>query len=447
VSGSSMAQVARTLRLEPDLESPRRARRMLREVLEEAGREAWLDAGELAVSEVVTNAALHAHTDIEVRVELQPDRVRVEVRDSNPLVPVARDYEDEATTGRGMGLVALVALECGVESLGDAGKVVWFTVGGAEDAPELAAWEIDPQPAVAPGAAGTEVVLPSMPVVLWLAARQHHDAILRELVFYLAEHPEVEADLASADRARGIVSGRLVAVLAEAGAGTRPDGDGAPQPAAVDLRVDVPADATRTYAALRHVLDLAEALALEGQLLTWPGLPEVVAVREWVCDQVLTQVAGGAPSAWPGAAQPAYETWVRARVTARAPVLERSLVADATGVVIAFDEADRIVAVSRPLADLLGWDVDQLVGRRVVTIIPPALREAHVAGFSRHLHTGGARLLGVPLEVPLLHRDGGEVPCRIVLERAPAGAGRPVYLARVGPLGGPGAGSPARPEG
>jgi hypothetical protein len=68
------------------------------------GREEWLDAGELAVSEVVTNAALHAHTPIDLHLEVLADRLRVAVRDRNPEMPLQRHYDDEATTGRGMGL-------------------------------------------------------------------------------------------------------------------------------------------------------------------------------------------------------------------------------------------------------------------------------------------------------------------------------------------------------
>ena len=43
------------------------SRRHVRRVLEEAGHEQWLDAAQLAVSEVASNAVLHAHTEFEVR--------------------------------------------------------------------------------------------------------------------------------------------------------------------------------------------------------------------------------------------------------------------------------------------------------------------------------------------------------------------------------------------
>ncbi len=116
--------------LEPTLGSPQVARRLLRQFIEELGRPDWLDAGELAISEVVTNAALHGHTTMEVRLVAYEDRAYVEVKDFNATVPVQRHYDGDATTGRGMALVSALTAECGVMSFGDEGKVVWFRLGG-----------------------------------------------------------------------------------------------------------------------------------------------------------------------------------------------------------------------------------------------------------------------------------------------------------------------------
>jgi anti-sigma regulatory factor (Ser/Thr protein kinase) len=97
--------------------------------LKQIGRNGWLEAAELAVSEVVTNAALHAHTSVELRMAAYADRACVEVRDFNPTLPVRRNYDVEAPTGRGMSLVSAITLECSVHPLGEEGKVVWFCVG------------------------------------------------------------------------------------------------------------------------------------------------------------------------------------------------------------------------------------------------------------------------------------------------------------------------------
>ena len=426
-----------------DLRSASQARRLVRQFLEEIGRHAWLDPAELAISEVVTNASLHAHTPIDIRLTSYADQVCVEVRDFNNTLPVQRNYDVQATTGRGMALVAAVTLECGVHPLGDGGKVVWFCVGdppasSADDV--LLEWDVEAWPEPSPSSAETcRVVLASMPATLWLSARQHHDAILRELVLHCAEHEAPEIDLAAVDKARSTISNALISAVEEAQASgsarpVLPDGHPSPLPWVpddLDLRIDVPSEAGWQFAALQDALDLAEALALEEKLLLHPGLPEIIAVRDWACEQVITQLAGGPPAAWPGTAQMRFETDVRALEVVE---WDSSIVGDSDRRVIAADEANRIVAVSRPLARLLGWRPDDLVGRRVVTVVPPALREAHVAGFSRHLTTGEAHVLGVPLDLPVLHKDGSEVQCRFMIERAPVNAGRSVYMAWIEPL-------------
>ncbi len=159
-----------------------------------------------------------------------------------------------------------------------------------------------------------------------------------------------------------------------------------------------------------------------------PALPEIVAVRDWACEQVIAQLAGVAPSPWPGTADERFETEVRPAVT---PIeWDTSLVDQSIRTVIAADDANRIVAVSDSFLELLGgWSRSDLVGRRVVTIVPPSMRESHVAGFSRHLTTGQTRILGQPITIPVLRRDGTEVTCRMRIEKADAGQHRAIFVA------------------
>lgn len=422
-------------RLDPVLTSAAAARRLVRDALEAADRSEWADAGELAISELVTNAALHAHTEIDLRLEVFNDRLCVEVRDFNPALPVRRGYEDEATTGRGMGLVATVALDCGVHSLGDDGKITWFCVGTLPtthpddllDEWDLDAWDTDTTgdgESEQPAPDQRRVELCSFPVTLWQAAHQHHDAVLRELVLYVAARPGVDLDkaLAAADRARAWVA-KAVDLVAEDG-----------HHGVVDLHLSVPDDAGADFSSLRTVLDLAETLSEQGALFAPPAFPEINAVRDWLCGQVVDQLPGSPAVPWPGAHQERFETEAKGRRPLDATAYDTCGVDTADTPVIAADEANRIVAVSPPLADLLGWRIEDLVGRRVVTIIPPAHREAHVAGFSRHLSTGEAHILGVPLELPVLRIDGTEVMCRFLIERATDSPGGALYVARIDPI-------------
>jgi PAS domain-containing protein len=133
----------------------------------------------------------------------------------------------------------------------------------------------------------------------------------------------------------------------------------------------MPRSQSKDYTALRQVLDIGEQLAVQGQLLIRPGLPEIIEVREWVCDQVVAQAAGEPPTPWLGTAQSHYEA-INRRAQSAVPQWDTILVSESDRGVVAADDANRIVAISASLAAALGWDVDDLVGRRVATLIPPS---------------------------------------------------------------------------
>ena len=92
----------------------------------------WGDAADtvaLLVSEVATNAVLHAYgQDIRVRVLDRGRRLRVEVVDGSPVLPVQRSAVAGSEDGRGIALVDSLALRWGVDGQAG-GKVVWFEVG------------------------------------------------------------------------------------------------------------------------------------------------------------------------------------------------------------------------------------------------------------------------------------------------------------------------------
>ena len=434
------------------------ARTVLRQVLRGTDAERWLEPAELACTELVSNAVLHAHTEVTLEVELSPGELRVQVSDRSPVLPLQRSYDTQATTGRGMTLVAAVTSEHGVSDAGPSGKTVWFVLRGdpAEqseqdllDAWDDAAWDdldtdTPPAGAASPFAddrPGRTVDLLALPPTLWLAAREHHDALLRELALYVTEHAVPSVDLAGTDRARGTLSGAVWAAVEQA----QRDGTARPAlpvghpsplpwvPAHLDLQLFVPAGSASAYSAMQDTLDAAERLAVAGLLLARPGLPEIIAVRDWACEQVVAQHAGVPAAPWRGTAQERFTTAVHARADL-AGEWDDAPVREADRGVVAADDANRIIAVSRSLAELVGWDPGELVGRRVVTLIPPHLREGHVAGFSRSLTSGEAHLLGVPLVLPVLHADGAELACRFLIEQVPGGHGRVVYLAWVDAL-------------
>ena len=127
------ALAAARAKLAPELQSAGRARKFVDETLRRWDCGQQLDVVTLLVSEVVTNAIVHAGTEVEVSVELKPESVRIEVTDKEAGLPARRDATDEDTSGRGLALVEAMASDWGVEAR-PGGKVVWFEVPRLDEA-------------------------------------------------------------------------------------------------------------------------------------------------------------------------------------------------------------------------------------------------------------------------------------------------------------------------
>ncbi|GHJ38468.1 SpoIIE family protein phosphatase [Streptomyces sp. TS71-3] len=128
-------RVARVLVHRHDLQHVRRLRQLLHKLLPDWGLGALLDDLELLITEVVTNALVHADTEVDVRLREYPDHVRVEVRDSDPRSPIllanlgpGEAGDAEAESGRGMLIVDALASAWGSSPAGR-GKTTWFELG------------------------------------------------------------------------------------------------------------------------------------------------------------------------------------------------------------------------------------------------------------------------------------------------------------------------------
>lgn len=108
------------------------ARRQVTATLEAWGLDALVDTTVLLVSEVVTNAVLHARTDLTLTLSREGDGVRIEVADGSSLPPALRWHSPTATTGRGLRLLDMLADSWAAESTAS-GKTVWFAVTGDHD--------------------------------------------------------------------------------------------------------------------------------------------------------------------------------------------------------------------------------------------------------------------------------------------------------------------------
>ncbi|MFI7085556.1 ATP-binding protein [Streptomyces anulatus] len=114
------------------VDSVHRARHLVRLALDVWGLTAVQDDAELVVSELLTNAVLHARRGDSVRAtvtRLEEGRVRIAVVDLSKDRPTPRDAGGDEESGRGLEIVeTLSGGQWGVDLL-PWGKRVWATLG------------------------------------------------------------------------------------------------------------------------------------------------------------------------------------------------------------------------------------------------------------------------------------------------------------------------------
>lgn len=100
------------------------ARRFVVQALQEWGAERFEWAATALVSEMATNAVLHARTGFTVSLRLVDDVLRISVADMSSRLPQQRAYGLDAATGRGLVLMDDLSDAHGVDAA-PGGKSVW----------------------------------------------------------------------------------------------------------------------------------------------------------------------------------------------------------------------------------------------------------------------------------------------------------------------------------
>ncbi len=317
------------LLLEPEPQSVRRARLWVVDELNDLGRSDLADAAELGVSELVTNAILHADPPITVRLGGTVQHPRVEVHDNSRRPPAVNNgmTEDDQllrTVGRGLGIVALYSTSWGADVSSD-GKVVWFEpalepgfdfgddltgdldeeLGGdlSGEPADLAGDVFDLDRAVDALMTGADepaelvtVQLVGMPARVFGGFRVWYAEIRRELRLlafsHAADYP-VATELAEitlqVEQERRMARG-IEALDAALEAGVE----------RVDLTYLVPPSAPTTMARLAVLLDQVDEFCREHRLLTMAASPQQVQLRRWYTGEFARQATGLPPLPWPG---------------------------------------------------------------------------------------------------------------------------------------------------
>ena len=291
--------------LPPQLESVTEARRNVAEVMAGWHRPELADVATLLVTELASNAVLHARTEFRVVTTLN-HCVRLEVHDRSRARPVVRRSDDGlAGTGRGLRLVERMSDAWGVEL--DHGKVVWCRICEPDTA-EVAAMEVDLDAWLAmdeevaraePEATEpmVDVVLRGLPVDVYRRSSEHSRELGREL-HLLSGVPDGGASLPHQLR-------RLIYELASRYGPMNPEAERRLQEAVdrgdevVDVHYRVPHCTKADVAALDRTLRGVDEQCRSGRsLLTLATPPEAERFREWVFGEISRQIDGEPPCDW-----------------------------------------------------------------------------------------------------------------------------------------------------
>jgi PAS domain S-box-containing protein len=418
-------------------ESVGRARRLVRDAIRHLEPAIDPEAVALAVSEVVTNAVVHAGTAIGLAIHVGGGRLRIEVSDGSRHLPARRDQVP--LTGFGRGLVLLEdAVDAGGVSRGPHGKTVWFEFGtGSPGRPAYSGdpGAVRPDSPAATGPAARLVVLRRLPLLLYAVWRVHAETVLREYLLLraadeperaVAEHAGAHDAMALLEAAMPTGTGGIEDLLRAQSLAPADRAPGTAAPARhVDVALLVTAESAASFVALERLLGhVARPLPLPRDLLTATVPAELRELRSWLCREVLGQLEGAAPIPW-ALSEPA-------QVALGPASPESTSVAGSGSSQILVDDAAMIIAVSGSLAGSLGYLPVELTGRPVRAVVPRRLWEVQAAGFALHLLDGRDVLLHGEVSLPVLRADGSETVLHGRLRRRLAADGRPVFLGELG---------------
>ncbi|GAC1445824.1 MAG: ATP-binding protein [Mycobacteriales bacterium] len=117
------------VRLEPEARAAGLARQVVRTTLQRWRLMDLADSMALAASELVSNALLHGRPPLSVTLRRRPRDVRLDVHDGSPVEPALDPgvAAEDATSGRGLQIVAALAASVGCEQIPNDGKRIYAT--------------------------------------------------------------------------------------------------------------------------------------------------------------------------------------------------------------------------------------------------------------------------------------------------------------------------------
>ncbi len=108
----------------------------------------------------------------------------------------------------------------------------------------------------------------------------------------------------------------------------------------------------------------------------------------------------------------------------------RGILDTALDAIITVDGEGRILEFNAAAERIFKLPREKALGRNVATtIVPPEMREKHLAGFRRHLETGRSTILNKRLELPAITADGVQIESELAITPIPSQGDTPVFTA------------------
>jgi hypothetical protein len=251
-----------------------------------------------------------------IGVGLDRDVVRISVEDEGavpaqavtprPSFPDPEDptellLDDEATTGRGLGIVSILASDWGVETT-EAGKRVWLEITGTTDQHGVRPPTTeDSEPAEEPSsmlpAGWVKVRLAGCPVRLSLRQDEHLDELIRELQLVGSDRANATSRSLAVEL-RDLLSGPAHARHMGRRIAQRADAEGRD---AIDIDMAMPREFAAEVLKLDAAVKAADVHCEQMRLLTVASSDELRALRAWLTHEIVAQARYGAdPVPWEG---------------------------------------------------------------------------------------------------------------------------------------------------
>jgi anti-sigma regulatory factor (Ser/Thr protein kinase) len=269
-------------------------RSQLSEILTDWGcADDLIDDARLVATELVTNGMLHGGGCTSLAAIFDGQVLRLEVGDRGGALPQEHHYDDEAATGRGLGLIAAISSSWGWE-IQVAGKIVWAEIGAPPEVPKTDPLPSAPRAVPTGGPDDVLVCFRHVSVADYLSLQEHNDALYRDIDLVLigsdegltSKVPEELLRLVQEMRSRfgppSSAHRRAVEVAAAAGRTT------------VDLEEWVSTSMAETSEEYVRLLERIEAYAGRDYLLIARPSKAVVMLRRWFAEQVAGQTKGPA---------------------------------------------------------------------------------------------------------------------------------------------------------